>query len=88
MEFAPGGGAILGLCRLSSYGHDRKTKFGVYARAGVREYWIVDPVARTIDVNVLRGQAYALVPAFGVTERVRSEVLPGLEIVVGDVCAA
>ena len=66
--------------------HDRRTKFDVYARAGVREYWVVDPDARMIEVNVLRGRAYALVAAFGADEQVRSEVLPDLVLTVGDVC--
>jgi Uma2 family endonuclease len=35
---------------------DRHTKFDVYARSGVREYWIVDVDARTIEVFVLQGQ--------------------------------
>jgi Uma2 family endonuclease len=35
---------------------DRRVKLDVYARAGVREYWIVDVDARAIKVFVLQGR--------------------------------
>lgn len=37
---------------------DRLTKFNLYQRAGVREYWIVDPSARTVSVCLLTDGAY------------------------------
>ena len=37
---------------------DRLTKFGLYQRAGVREYWIVDPEARTAAVHLLQDGQY------------------------------
>src|SRR5262245_11960080 len=33
---------------------DRGKKSQIYAQAGVREYWIVDPDGRTIELFVLR----------------------------------
>jgi Uma2 family endonuclease len=68
---------------------DRTLKFDVHARAGVREYWIIDPEpdARTIEVYVLRGDAYALAATFGPGDVTRSEVLPGCALPVDDVCA-
>ncbi|MCS6937504.1 MAG: Uma2 family endonuclease [Candidatus Bipolaricaulota bacterium] len=37
---------------------DRSEKFFEYAKAGVQEYWLVDPEKRSIEVYTLRGQAY------------------------------
>ena len=66
--------------------HDRRTKFQLYARAGVREYWIVDPEARTIDIYVLRGQAYAPLGSFGPEEYTCSEVLADFAVGVSEIC--
>jgi len=67
---------------------DRRTKYRLYALAGVREYWIVDPKKGEIDVYVLREGSFAQVGNFGARERVRSEVLDGFEIAVSAVLAA
>lgn len=61
---------------------DRTIKFQAYARAGVREYWLVDCEAQTIEVYVLRGRAYAPLGSFGSDDVVHSEVLADLEVPV------
>jgi len=67
---------------------DRRDKFKIYAKAGVREYWLIDPKARTIELYGLRGSTYALIGKYGVGESVRSEVLPGFAVKVEDICPA
>lgn len=62
----------------SSGRRDRLVKLALYARAGVPEYWIVDPERRTIDFLALEGDAYrVLLPVDGRFESVR---FPGLVI--------
>ena len=39
--------------------HDTVTKFKKYMEAGIREYWIVDPKARTVAVNILENGSYS-----------------------------
>lgn len=67
---------------------DRRREFTIYAKAGVREYWLIDPKARTIELFVLRGSTYALISKCGVGETVHSEALPGFEAKVEEVCPA
>lgn len=70
----------------SNWLDDRRTKFQLYARAGVREYWIVDLERRTIEVFALRGRSFALLNRYEPGETARSEVLPGFEVAVNEVC--
>lgn len=37
---------------------DRVVKFRKYQQAGVREYWMIDPDTRSVNVNVLHGGMY------------------------------
>lgn len=56
---------------------DRLEKFYEYARAGVGEYWIVDPDARTVEVYGLEGGAYVLRGKWGPGEMASSGLLAG-----------
>lgn len=42
----------------STQRHDRLTKFNLYQKAGVREFWIIDPAARVVSVYNLEDGAY------------------------------
>lgn len=42
----------------SSKRHDMVTKFNLYRRAGVREYWIVDPDGKTVQTYILENGYY------------------------------
>lgn len=55
--------------------HDRFTKFSLYQKAGVREYWLVDPGSKIVQSFILEGGHYA-VKEFGTAgEKVRVNVL-------------
>ena len=55
--------------------HDRVTKFRLYEKYGVREYWIIDPVQRLIEVWILRGEAFQRQNIYGPDETFPSPVL-------------
>jgi Uma2 family endonuclease len=65
----------------STLKRDRGIKFKDYALHGVAEYWIIEPVAETVEVHRLAGNRYPAVPAQsdGVLS---SDVVPGFEIPV------
>ena len=56
---------------------DETLKADLYARSGVREYWLVDPVARTLVIHALDDGRW--VPT-GSAERPESRVLPDLMV--------
>ena len=62
---------------------DREVKLALYSRQGVDEYWIVDPLAQTLDVY--RQQEGTLVPLAALTRQdtLTSPLLPGFACVVG-----
>lgn len=72
----------------SNLSHDRLRKRELYVRAGVGEYWLVDPVSRSIEVLVLDGTTYRLIVRATADEPVRSEVLPNASFPVSAVFAA
>ncbi len=44
---------VMDILSPSTQRHDRLVKLDLYQRAGVREYWIVDPDSRTVQVFLL-----------------------------------
>ena len=60
---------------------DLKVKFERYERAGVREYWIVDPNGSTVQIYTLGAEGrYGRPEAYGAVDRVSVGIFPDLEI--------
>lgn len=64
--------------------NDLVLKRSLYARIGVREYWIIEPVAQVMTVLRLEAGDYVEIP-LAVTGAVRSDVLPGLHLTLENV---
>lgn len=67
----------------STRGYDVLTKRSLYGRAGVREYWLVDPDRATIEVLALVGDSLNHAGLFAGSARVRSLVLPEVDFPAG-----
>ena len=65
----------------SSFRYDRFDKKDLYARHGVREYWLVDPTYKSIEIFSLKENGKYEIHAFGVEdESITSLVLEGFEM--------
>jgi Uma2 family endonuclease len=68
---------ILEIISPDSQSRDRREKFHEYESAGVAEYWIVDPLSKTVEAYTLVGKKYRLIDE---TAGIKSKVLPGFAI--------
>ena len=64
--------------------HDTAVKFRLYQKAGVREYWVVDPDRKTVSVHVLEKGKYFTAVYFD-DDIVPVSVLSGCQIYLSDV---
>ncbi|MGH2616281.1 MAG: Uma2 family endonuclease [Thermomicrobiales bacterium] len=71
----------------SNRGHDLLTKRALYARAGVREYWIVDPEGRSIEILALDRDALHSVQMASGGETPNPPLFGPLPIAVDDLFA-
>jgi len=67
---------------------DLETKRFEYARAGIAEYWIVDPQQKEITILKLTGDHYDIHGVFHPSEKAESALLDGLNVDVAQVFAA
>jgi Uma2 family endonuclease len=61
----------------SNRAHDRLTKRALYAQAGVREYWLVDPERRSVEVLSLDRDALRVAQVAAGDETIVSPLLGG-----------
>ena len=64
----------------STASHDRADKLPIYAREKVGHVWLVDPIARTLEVLRLDGPTYRLAAAWRDEAKVRAEPFDALEL--------
>lgn len=65
--------------------YDRNTKADTYAALGVKELWLIDEPSGIIEVRILEGNRYAPSMVFERDDQLKSTVLDGFEVRVGDV---
>ena len=67
--------------------HDRLTKRALYGRAGVREFWLVDPEARTLEIFTLERDASHVTESASGDASPTSPLLGPLPVAVDDLFA-
>ena len=73
---------IIEILSPSSIHYDRVQKMSVYETTNVREYWIVDPQEKSIDVFRNRGKKFVLSAQARSTGRVISTLLGDFEVLL------
>jgi Uma2 family endonuclease len=66
----------------STAGRDRGAKFELYERAGVREYWLLDPEGEYLEAYTLADGAFRRLGVFGTDKTFESPLL-GQKIEIG-----
>ena len=59
---------------------DRSRKLPIYAREKVAHVWLVDPIARTLEIYRLEGASWLLLATHGGDEHVRAEPFAAVEL--------
>lgn len=64
----------------ATYRYDRKYKMELYARAGVKEVWLVSPVPLFVEVFFLDGETYRLMGNYQESGEFKSPGFPELKL--------
>jgi Uma2 family endonuclease len=70
---------------LGSRNRDRIEKRDIYEQYGIKEYWLIDPEAQTVDVLSLENDRYRLIVRATGEQVASSRLLPGFECRASDV---
>jgi Uma2 family endonuclease len=76
---------VVEVISVSTRERDRVFKRRLYAKYGVKEYWIVDPEAKTIEVLTLGERGYERAGVYTEGEVLRSPLLAGLQIPLDEI---
>ncbi len=71
---------VIEILSKSTAGDDRGVKKDNYEKFGVREYWLVDPKNKSIEVYSLTGERYKLASYVVETGKITSSALEGFEM--------
>ena len=69
----------------STAAHDKTFKSSLYARHGVREYWLADPDEATITVMTLVEDAYETIAVYRTGQTLTSPTLPGFAVSLDEI---
>ncbi len=62
---------------------DRAEKLPIYAAAGVKHVWLVEPLARTLEVYRLEATRWSLLDTYVDDARIRAEPFDAIELELG-----
>ena len=68
----------------STAAHDRATKLNLYAEAGVPWVWLMDPLARTVEVLKLQGNQYLVHSILAGKQTLTSSLFPAWQMTLDE----
>ena len=71
---------VIEVLSVSNAYYDLITKKKVYESSGVKEYWIVDPLEKTLQIHNLENQKFLIHQTLETKGKVNSSLLPDLEM--------
>jgi len=71
---------VIEIASPSTAGYDRREKQDAYARAGVLEYWLADPIVHHVEVLLLEQNRYRSLGVFRGQALLPSSIIPGLPV--------
>jgi Uma2 family endonuclease len=66
---------------------DRTQKLAIYAREGVGHAWLIDPIARTLEILRLEADSWRIVVTYAGEAAVRAEPFDAIEFNLGELWA-
>lgn len=64
---------------------DQVVKRQTYARFGIQEYWVVDPIIEVVEISRLQKNVLVSVGVFRNAEEISSPLMPDLKFTINDV---
>ncbi len=87
-EFLEGADLVMEVVSAHDPDRDWNLKRREYARAGIPEYWVIDPFQKKITTFRLEGETYVVHGDFTEGQLATSAMLPGFSVAVSDALAA
>lgn len=76
---------VVEILSLSTQRHDRVRKLHLYARFGVKEYWIFQPNPPLVEVLTLDGSGYRIAGAYTELDHLTSQLFPELALDLNEI---
>ena len=65
--------------------YDRNTKADTYGALAVRELWLVDQAAESVEVRYQQGDGFGKIRVFGESDKIASEVFPDINLPISKI---
>ncbi|MFD2657023.1 Uma2 family endonuclease [Gracilibacillus thailandensis] len=76
---------IIEILSPSSVKLDRWKKYHLYQKAGIKEYWLIDPVNESVEIHLLVGDQYKFQGVFTKDDTISVNIITGLKVVLNQI---